>query len=40
MRSRVRIMSRTGIPSVMQTTNSRPASTASSIAEAANGGGT
>ena len=40
MRSRVRIMSRTGMPSVMQTTRSSPASTASSIAAAANGGGT
>ena len=40
MRSRVRIMSRTGMPSVMQITRSSPASTASSIAAAANGGGT
>ena len=40
IRSRVRIMSRTGMPSVMQTTRSSPASTASSIAAAANGGGT
>ena len=36
----VRIMSRTGMPSVMQITRSRSASTASSIAAAANGGGT
>ena len=36
----VRIMSRTGMPSVMQITSSRSASTASSIAAAANGGGT
>ena len=34
------IMSRTGMPSVMQITRSRPASTASSIAAAAKGGGT
>ena len=39
MRSRVRIMSRTGMPSVMQTTTSSPASTASSMAAAAKGGG-
>ncbi len=36
----VRIMSRTGMPSVMQITRSRSASTASSMAAAANGGGT
>jgi hypothetical protein len=36
----VRIMSRTGTPSVMQMTRSSPASTASSIAAAACGGGT
>jgi hypothetical protein len=40
IRYRVWIMSRTGMPSVMQITRSRPASTASSIAAAANGGGT
>ncbi len=40
MRYWVRIMSRTGMPSVMQITRSSPASTASSIAAAANGGGT
>ncbi len=40
IRARVRIMSRTGMPSVMQTTRSSPASTASSIAAAAKGGGT
>ena len=40
MRYLVRIMSRTGMPSVMQITRSRSASTASSIAAAANGGGT
>ena len=34
------IMSRTGMPSVMQMTRSRPASTASQIAAAAPGGGT
>jgi hypothetical protein len=34
------IMSRTGMPSVMQMTRSRSASTASSIAAAAKGGGT
>ena len=33
-------MSSTGMPSVMQTTSSMPASTASRIASAANGGGT
>ena len=33
-------MSRTGIPSVMQTTRSTPASAASRIASAANRGGT
>jgi len=33
-------MSRIGIPSVMQQTSSMPASTASMIAAAANGGGT
>ena len=38
--ARVRIMSRTGMPSVMQITRSRSASTASSIAAAAKGGGT
>ena len=37
---RVQIISRTGMPSVMQTTSSIPASTASSMAAAANGGGT
>ena len=36
----VRIMSRTGMPSVMQITRSSSASTASSIAAAAKGGGT
>ena len=35
-----RIMSRTGMPSVMQTMSARPASAASMIASAANGGGT
>jgi hypothetical protein len=40
MRSRTSIMSRTGMPSVMQITRSRSASTASQIAAAANGGGT
>ena len=34
------IMSLTGMPSVIATTRSRPASTASSIASAAKGGGT
>ena len=34
------IMSTTGMPSVMQTTSSMPASAASMIASAANGGGT
>jgi hypothetical protein len=37
---RVTIMSRTGMPSVMQITSSMPASTASSMAAAAKGGGT
>ena len=37
---RTRTMSRTGIPSVMQITNSTPASAASMIASAAKGGGT
>ena len=40
IRSRTSIMSRTGMPSVMQTTRSRSASTASQIAAAAPGGGT
>ena len=40
MRSRTSIMSRTGMPSVMQITRSRSASTASQIAAAAKGGGT
>ena len=37
---RARTMSRTGTPSVIATTSSTPASTASQIASAANGGGT
>ena len=40
MRSRVRIMSRTGMPSVMQIARSRSASTASQMAAAAPAGGT
>ena len=40
IRSRTSIMSRTGIPSVMQMTRSRSASIASQIAAAAKGGGT
>jgi len=40
MRSRTSIMSRTGMPSVMQMARSRSASTASQIAAAAKGGGT
>jgi hypothetical protein len=40
MRSRTSTMSRTGMPSVMQMTRSRSASTASQIAAAAPGGGT
>ena len=35
-----RTMSITGMPSVMQTTSATPASTASRMASAANGGGT